>query len=379
VLLRVGRLERDVRHDTQRALAAFRSALVLDPLGEAAGELASMVPGTIVLDDQDRMAINVVVNDLRQWLVEHDPLDARRLERLQQVARLRGLNDLAEVAGQLLGALGQPGERSRARDLMRPLSLGTVQALMAGDASLRTRLVAEIWPLLGEAAARYEGLDPGQYGAGRATRVIPGAEPRLKWLEAAALAIGVSPTIHVAGLDNLSVVALDAPEPSLIVGRGVLGGDPASRFRAGRALFLLHQRAATVERLPGAQLDEILWGAVMLAGARPPGVDAAALKARAKMLGKGMGRKEMKALEGYRARLEAETLDGTAWRAAIVRGADRFGLLVAGDAGAAARAVASRGEGGVDLRRPDCLELMRFALDDRYTTLRREAGLSGEP
>jgi tetratricopeptide (TPR) repeat protein len=376
VLLRVGRLERDVRHDAQRALTAFRSALVLDPLGEAAGELASLVPGTVVLDDQDRLAINVVIDDLRKSLADRDPLDARRLERLQQVAKLRGLGELSEVAGQLLGALGKPGERVKPRDLARPLSLGTVTALMADDDGGRVGLVAELWPILGEAAARFEGLEPAQFGAGRATRVTPGAEPRLKWLEAAALAIGIAPVVHVAAQDNISVVALDAPEPTMIVGRAVLAGDPASRFRAGRALFLLHQRAATVERLPLAQLDEILWGAAMLSGARPPGVDATALKARARALGKGMGRKEMKALEGYRARLESATPDGGAWRAAVIRGADRFGLLVAGDAGAALRVLASKGGGSLDLRRPECLELARFALDERYLVLRRDTGLA---
>ena len=376
VLLRVGRMERDVRHDAQKALTAFRSALVLDPLGEAAGELATLVPGAAVLDEQDRMAINVVVDDLRKTLAEKDPLDARRLERLHQVARLRGLNELSDVAGQLLAALGTPGERVKARDLVRPLSLGMVTGLMAGDDSGRFRLVAELWPLLGEAAARFEGLEPGQFGAGRATKIIPGGEPRLKWLEAAALAIGISPVVHVVAQDNVSVVALDAPEPTLILGRGVLGGDPASRFRAGRALYLLHQRAATVERLPMAQLDEILWGAAVLSGARPPGVDAGALKARAKALGKGMGRKEMKALETYRPRLETETPDGAAWRAAVVRGADRFGLLVAGDAGASLRVLAGKGGGALDLRRPECLELARFALDERYLTLRRDVGLA---
>jgi len=182
--------------------------------------------------------------------------------------------------------------------------------------------------------------------------------------------------VHVTASDGLSVVALDAPEPTLIVSRGVLGGDPASRFRAGRALYLLHQRSATVERVPMAQLDEILWGAAMLSGARPPGIDAGALKARVKNLGKAMGRKETRALEGYRARLESERLDGTAWRAAVVRGADRFGLLVSGDAGAALRVLSSRGEGGTDLRRPECLELARYALDERYVSLRREAGLA---
>jgi hypothetical protein len=89
-----------------------------------------------------------------------------------------------------------------------------------------------------------------------------------------------------------------------------------------------------------------------------------------------MGRKEMKALETYRARLESTTLDGGAWRAAVVRGADRFGLLVSGDAGACLRVLAGKGGGTLDLRRPECLELARFALDERYTNLRRDAGLA---
>jgi hypothetical protein len=235
-------------------------------------------------------------------------------------------------------------------------------------------LIAEVWPLLAEAAARVEGLEPGQFGASRHTRVAPGAEPRLQWMEAAARAVGLGElVVHVGGADNLTVVALDDSEPTLILGRGALAGDLASRFRVGRALYLLRQRAATVERLPMAQLDEILWAAAVLSGARPAGVDATALKARAKTVSKAMGRRELKALEGYRARLEAESLDGHAWHAAVVRGADRFGLLVCGDAGAAVRVLAGRADAGlVDLRRAESLELVRFALDDRYAALRRQ-------
>lgn len=177
--------------------------------------------------------------------------------------------------------------------------------------------------------------------------------------------------------DDLAVVALDAPEPTLVLGRGVLGGDPATRFRVGRALFLLRHRAASVERLPPAHVEEIVRAATLLAGARPAGVDPAALKARTKSLGKALGRRELRALETLRARLEAEPLDVGRWRTSILRGADRFGLLVAGDLAACLRA---QGGGGdlrtADLRRPECLELVRFALDDRYAALRREVGLA---
>ena len=304
--------------------------------------------------------------------MEKDPLDARKLERLRQMAQLRGSSDLVEVTGQLLGALGLPAERVRPRDLARKLSDDEVHGLMDGGASVG--LIAEVWPLLAEAAAHVEGVEPAQFGASRHTRVAPGAEPRLQWMEVAARAIGLTElVVHVGGADNLTVVGIDDAEPTLILGRGALAGDLASRFRAGRALYLLRQRAATVERLPMAQLDEILWAAAVLSGARSSGGDATALKARAKAVSKAMGRRELKALENYGRRLEAESLDGHAWRAAVVRGADRFGLLVCGDAGAAVRALAGRADAGlVDLRRPESLELVRFALDDRYATLRRQ-------
>jgi hypothetical protein len=309
--------------------------------------------------------------------VRNDPLDVRRLERLRDLARMRGLSEVAEVAGQLLGGLGMPAERGRARDLTRPLTLSGAATLMAGDGASHGGLVAEVWPLLGEAAARIEGLEAGQLGVTRLTRVAPGSERRLGWVEAAAVAAGLSPlTLHVAGADDLAVVALDAPEPTLVLGRGVLGGDPATRFRVGRALFLLRQRAACVERLPAPAVDEMVRAAALLAGARPPGVDPAALKGRTKILARAVGRRELRALESLRGRLEAEPLEVGAWRAGILRGADRFGLLVSGDLAACLRVQAGGSDlRTADVRRPECLDLVRFALDDRYAALRRELGV----
>jgi hypothetical protein len=269
------------------------------------------VPGTAVLDDQDRLAINVVVDDLRKTLVEKDPLDARRLERLNQVAKLRGLAScpMWPASCWRAGHAGGAGEGPRPG---APLSLGTVTSLMAGDDSGRCGWSPSCGRSWARRPARFEG--PGA-GPVRGRAAAPGhrrAEPRLKWLEAAALGHRHLAGVHVAAWTTVSVVALDAPEPTLIIGRGVLGGRSGLALPGRAGLFLLHQRAATVERLPMAQLDEILWGAAMLSGARPPGVDATALKARAKALGKGMGRKEMKALETYRPRLETDTPDGAA-------------------------------------------------------------------
>jgi tetratricopeptide (TPR) repeat protein len=375
-LVRIGRIERDGRQDPNRAVAAFRTALVIDPLGEAATELASLALTGINLEDGDRNAIDGVISELRRSLLEADPLDARRLERLRDLARLRGLWDLAEVSGQLLGALGVAVPRGRARDLHRPLTLAGLASLLAGSEGPAPSLLFEMWPHIGEGAARLEGLDAAQFGASRHTRILPGSEPRLAWLEAAALSLGIGPmSVHVAGADDLAVLAIDTPEPTLLVGRGILGGDPPSRFRVGRALFLLRQRAASVERVSPPDLADTVRAAALLAGAHPPGVDPNIIKSRTKALGKALGRRELRTLEALRPRFDAEPLDILAFRTAMLHGADRFGLLVAGDLAACLRAQTGGESRAALLRRPECIDLIRFALEDRYAALRREVGL----
>jgi hypothetical protein len=72
-----------------------------------------------------------------------------------------------------------------------------------------------------------------------------------------------------------------------------------------------------------------------------------------------------------------------AWKDAVLRTADRFGLLVAADLAVALRILAG-GKAGpapgalspAELRGPACFDLVLFALGDRYRNLRREVGLS---
>lgn len=379
VLVRIGRVERDGRRSARDALAAFRSALLLDPLGEAAGELETVIGRVDELLPPDRDALAGVLTDLQRALTESNPLDVPRLERLRSLAKLLGHPELAEVAGQLLAGLGAGGQRGRSRDLARPIGHAILNGLMsATDGPAGGLLLLEVWPLLAAGIARAEGTAATDFGASRQTRLAPGSEPRLVWLESAGLALGLNQlTIHVAAADDLAVLPFDSPEPTLVLGRGILAGDPGARFRAGRALFLLRQRAAAIERLSPVQLADLLLAGAHLAGARPTNVsDAAALKARIKSLSKGMARKELKAIESYRGRFETEPLGVEDWRAGILRGADRFGLLMAGDLAMALRVQTGRGEPTPeDLRRPDCLDLIRFAMSDRYAQVRRELGL----
>ena len=382
--VRRGRLQRDRRDDRSAALVAFRTALELDPLGEAASELVATV-GEGPLSPEDAAAANQVIASLREPLAR-DPLDVRRLECLRDLAALRGLHDLRDVAAQLLSALGVGVARGRARDLTRsvPLaSLGTFgvpgsSGAGPGGSGVKVPLMNEIWPHLCEGMARIHAVDPTELGANRSTRISPGADPRLAWAESASVALGIpSLSIYLAGLDERGVAAFDQPETCLVLGRGVVGGDPGSRFRVGRALALMRQKATVLDRLSLSDL-ELAWAAAAYLGSefQDPRYDPAVLKAMAKRLGKALSRREVKSLQSYADTFRRETLDVSGWRQAVMRAADRFGLLAGGDLAVALRMVTGTPETGIEaLRTPAALDLIHFALGDRYASVRTEAGI----
>ena len=386
--LRLGRLERDQRGDRGRALAAFRAALELDPLGGAARELLATVAGG-PLAPEEAAAANEVIGRLRAGLITN-PFQPRSLECLRDLAELRGLIDLRDVAAQLETVLGTGSFRGRARELTRSVALTSLGALGSPGDPPSIKLLFEIWPHLAEGVARLFPGEAADLGINRHSRVAAGSEPRLVWAEAASVAVGLpSLSIHVAGLEELTVVAFDLPESSLVLGRGVLGGDPSSRFRVGRALALLRLRATALERMTPNDLQLVWTAAAYLAGVRDehrlaalaqaPGVtlDLPSIKVAAKRLHKGLSRREVKSLETYLDVFAREVLDVPGFAQALRRSANRFGLLVGGDLPSALKAVADAPQlREQELRSPACRDLIEFALGDRYLAVRREAGLS---
>jgi hypothetical protein len=184
------------------------------------------------------------------------------------------------------------------------------------------------------------------------------------------------------GQGDAEVVPVALPEPALVFDRAALAGGMGARFQFGRALALLHVHASLLERGDAPDVRQLFLAAKAIAA--PPGarVDAATPVSLVKALGKVMGRKEKKALGALAQRLDNDPLDASAWQHAVLRTADRLGLVVAGDVAAALRVIVDfSGQAPVADQLNEnvrALELLRFALSERYLKLRDQVGL-GEP
>jgi cellulose synthase operon protein C len=367
--LRVGTILRDVGRDQAGAVTAFRQAADLDPLGTGAATLVALHDAA----SDARGALAVVareVADLRQALAR-SPLDARRLERLAEWlgdARRRGSTEVlpeAEAAVENVRAL----VGGRASPIPPPAAI----APKAGRAFLTEiadpaagGFVAEVWPHLVEAAAA---LFP-RPSRGRPAPLGPAEAPRFAWIGAAAAALGIPRLGLLLSREPEAslAAAIEEPDPTLILKADALSS-PALRFHVGRALAVLAGRSAVLERTSAAELAPLYAAAALVAGAPVPAGLPTPSETLLRDVTRAVGRRDRKALALQASRFGFEPFNLEAWRAATLRAADRFGLLVAGDPAAAA-AVLAGGPRAV-AGNPAALDLLAFALGERYPMLRR--------
>jgi hypothetical protein len=144
---------------------------------------------------------------------------------------------------------------------------------------------------------------------------------------------------------------------------------PAVRFHVGRALGLIAQHAVVLERVSAAELAPLFACAALLAGAQVPAGLPNPAEGLLRDVTRAVGRKDRKSLALQASRFGFEPFDLEAWRTATLRAADRFGLFVCGDPAAAALAIAG-GAPSVP-GSPAAVDLLGFALGDRYPSLRR--------
>jgi tetratricopeptide (TPR) repeat protein len=368
--LRVGELLRDVGRDPAGAAAAFRRAADLEPLGTGVASLVALADAA----GDARAALEIVereVGDLRRALAAY-PLDRPRLERLAiflNIARARGVTGAISEAAAAVESVRQLVEDRLPPALAPPrIAPKTGRAFIAELADPAAGgFVAEVWPHLAAVAGAILAAPPV-----RARRTSIDGEPGLAWIAPTAAAIGLPklPLFLNREAGGPLVVAIEDPEPALVIS-GEAPTSMATRFQVGRALGLLVQRATVLEQAGADDLAPLFACAAILAGVAPPVGLPPPTETLQRDVARAIGRKDRKALALQASRFPFETFDLAAWRAAVLGAANRFGLLVVGDPALAAIAVAGGAQAVANS--PAALELLAFALGDRYPALQRAA------
>jgi tetratricopeptide (TPR) repeat protein len=390
--LRIGTLLRDDAYDLPQAAVAFRCAAELDPLGDGTREMALLQEST---GDEDGrvMVMEAAIYEMRRAL-QPDPFHVPRLRRLKELLDGawrdgRGLEASRTVA-QVLALLGDSTPEGEAPPATPPRTLspsvsGEFWAALAEPAAMG--FMTEVWLLLADGVLECHPADAAALGAVKHNRVAATDEPRLAWVVETAAVLGMpNVTLFRTARPNAReeevVDAIELPAPGLAFGAAASASAGAAPFWFGRALGLLRYRATAVARLSAAELHTIFLAAGSIAGAASttPETSASGLAVEVKTLSKALGRKERKALALQASRFGFERIDATNWQRAILRTADRLGLVLGGDVRAAVGALSGSADRAsvAELRRDEAVvDLVRFAISDTYLALRQEAGADG--
>jgi hypothetical protein len=377
VEIRISSIYREGFSDPRAAVEALGRALKSDPLAlEAMARLVALAEaGHLVrLELDDRLDRSIAA--ARALAVSH-PLEAEPYRALTRLWGWRG-----DVDGQLAAAQARAlispldGPRPPREVVMDPAKelspAGWERALPAA-----ARAVAlEIWREAAEASIKLYGPTPESLGAGKSERVsgktLP---PEWSHVDKIARALGCA-GYELYATSRGGRDACQAAGQALVCGPAF--GErltPRLRFIVAYQLVLVRDRLAPLERIEAEELAVFFAGLAKIAEVgRPRSLETAPearVEERARAIGKALGRKERKALHALGPRF-SELPEPWTWRSAILDGAARVALAVAGDLAAALEVLA------LDVHRdPRARDLLRFSLSQDYLLLRREMGLSG--
>ena len=374
--LRIGSILRDLGRDAPGAAQSFRRAAELDPFSDGTGALVALHDAA----GDARGALDTVtreVAEIRRALAA-DPLDLRRAKRLAEYLAMAGSRGsqapIAEAEAAVASVLelvedSLPPPRVESWSRMRPFTPTASRAFWAELAHPAAGgFAGELWPHLVEAALL---LFPPPSPRGRRAVAADARDPRFAWIEASATALGVGGLHLYLGREaGVPVLAVEDPAPGLLLAPDIETA-PAARFHVGRALGVLVQRATVLERVSADDVAPLFACAAIVAGVAPPAGLPTPSDDLLRTVMRGIGRKEKKALTLQASRFAFEAFDLTAWHEGMLRTADRLGLMVAGEVGLSAQALAG-GEGGAGkvATSPAALDLVRYALSEQYAALR---------
>ena len=363
--IRVGDILRDQLRDGAGAVAAYRQAAEVDPLGPGVAAVVALYDAAA----DARGALQIVeieVADQRRVLAA-SPLDAPRLARLAEwvaEARRRGGQPGGDAAIAAVRALASGRSLPPASPPVAPRHGRALLAALADPAA--GGFVAEIWPHLAGVA---EVLFPPPAG----DQPLPAAvAASLAWVAPLAAALEIPRLDLLVRAGNAGPVAtpVDRAPPALLLEASAPAD--ALTFFAARAVGLLALRAGALDGTSADDIAPLFSCAAVLAGGAVPKRLPKPSEALLRDVGRLLDRKDRKALALQASRFGFEPLDLEAWQAAVLRVADRFALLVTGDPARAAIVVA--GGPAAVAASPAARELLGFALSETYVAARRAAG-----
>jgi tetratricopeptide (TPR) repeat protein len=388
--LRAAAFQAGALRDPAAAVVSYGRALALAPDDARARE------GLAAIFEADPGSEHRAIDEHRALLAA-DPFRGSSYRALYRIWRKTERRDRAWVAASVLAALrvAEPDE------LTFLAAAGTRPADPSGtldDAAFRELChpddrtpFGDVLALLGEALAKLFPADLGAHGVGRSDRLRADHAVR-RGFDRLLAALGAAPEaceVYLSRRDP-ATLAVEVGEPApVVIGENVATrhGQREQAFLLGRLAYRVRRRNAALLRLRPDDVAAAVGAAIRLvepafagAGAPDPALE--------RRLSRALSRKAARALVEP-ARLAAGSRGPFVPEAPIggaARSADRAGLLLAGDPGAAlgllladgtagrpetAAAIAAAGRG-----RPDAAELLRFAVSEEHLRLRVRLGLA---
>jgi tetratricopeptide (TPR) repeat protein len=379
--VRAARLYAHRLGDAPRAVQALARAQALVPR-----DLEILRPLLRLASEKDRPAIEGVARDAARSALVSAPSDATHYAHLAAVCGLVG-----DEAG---GEIATAAER-----VLRTADLASGLGTVSGELSRPVRPVGnEDFARLSPAMATptlyhlWCGIAEGVVRGGAETPLVKKdlVPPKLlaeRWP-------AVYAVMSVFGLEAEIYVSAERPDAARALPyspKVLLLGVEVAEARTPRARFLLYQTLGSAafgaSGLPASAAELVHWlaAAVLLAGGDPSQVralaqshDEATKSGRheeyAKALGKGLSRKDRKALPSLTARL-SDVAEVASWLAAMQVGILRLALLLSGDL-RAALAIGRGAQSAADVAGDQvATELLVWATSEEHLALKRELGL----
>ena len=368
--IRLADLYRDHVRDLDAEREAIGRALDAEPLAMEA--LARFVPlCERAGEKQFRDSVLARATAEASRMIAKEPLAVGPYRSLEQILSWCHDDDVA-IATQAASLMAgePPPAREGDREPVRELTVASWELAMG---PIARGAALDIWRDLPELTAKIFGPEISQLGVEKSDRQNAKGIPSA-WIPVDKIARSLG-----AGSYELYRSSQGRDVARTVGAALVLGSAHAekltsiARFRVARKVILLRDRLGPVEatELPLLELFFAACartvGVTWIASSSP---SEAKLEERTKAVKKAIDRKTKKLLESKAGRFAAIG-DLGAWRRAILLGAAKLGLAVAGDLGAALA------ELKLDVRSDDGMQLVRFALSDDIRAIRRELGLRG--